>query len=327
MKHNDSMKKQFKIGSVEIAHPFMLAPLAGITDSPFRRLCKEQGASLVYSEMVSAKGLHYKDNNTESLLYIHQEETPLAYQIFGSEADIMAEAARTLDTRDNVLLDVNMGCPVPKVVKNNEGCALMKNPQLAYDIIYEMVKNTSKPITAKIRLGWDRDSLNGTELAKAVEAAGAKAIAIHGRTREQFYSGEANWKEIAKIKKAVDIPVMGNGDVFSGEDAMRMLDQTGVDFVMIARGALGNPWIFRECLNLWQDEELETQPTLYEKVHTMIKQLDWLIESKGEYAAIREMRKHVGWYVKGVKGSAEIKRRINKISDQQELRDFLGKLA
>ncbi len=327
MKNIAATKKQLNIGSVDIAHPFILAPLAGITDSPFRRLCKEQGASLVYSEMVSAKGLHYKDNNTEGLLYIHQEEQPLAYQLFGSEVEIMAEAARNLDSRENVILDVNMGCPVPKVVKNHEGCALMKNPQLAYDIIYEMGKNTNKPITAKIRLGWDKDSLNGVEMAKALESAGAKAIAVHGRTREQFYSGQADWREIGKIKKAVSIPVMGNGDVFSGIDAMRMLDETGVDFVMIARGALGNPWIFRECLSLWNNEELKAQPLLTEKVHTMLKQLDWLVEIKGEHAAIREMRKHVGWYVKGIRGSAEIKRCVNKISRLQELRDFLGKLA
>ena len=220
-----------------------------------------------------------------------------------------------------------MGCPVPKVVQNNEGCALMKNPQLAYDIIYEVVKNSTKPITAKIRLGWDQDSVNGIELAKAIEAAGARALAVHGRTREQFYRGKADWEEIANIKKSVNIPVMGNGDVFSGKDAMRMIDETGVDFVMIARGALGNPWIFKECLSLFYGQELPMPPTIEEKVATMLKQLDWLVEIKGEYAAIREMRKHVGWYVKGLKGSGEIKRTVNTITHENELRDFLGKLA
>lgn len=320
------MKKHLKIGRVEVPHPFVLAPLAGITDSPFRRLCKEQGASLVYSEMVSAKGLHYNDKNTEALLYIHEDEHPLAYQIFGSEPETMGEAARTLENRENVILDINMGCPVPKVVRNNEGCALMRDLQLAHDIAFETVKNSTKPITAKIRLGWDQNSINGIEMAKALEAAGVSAIAVHGRTREEYYSGEANWEEISKIKRAINIPVMGNGDIFSSEDAMRMLDETGVDFVMIARGALGNPWIFRDCLDLWEGEEKRPSPLLQEKVDTMLKQLEWLVEIKGEYSAIREMRKHVGWYVKGIKGSAEIKRRVNKISGHQELIDFLGKL-
>lgn len=321
------MKKILKIGNLEISHPFVLAPLAGITDSPFRRLCKDQGASLLYSEMVSAKGLHYKDKNTENLLYIHPEEELVAYQIFGSEPGVMAEAARNLDNRKNLILDVNMGCPVLKVVKNKEGCALMRNPQLAYDIIFELVKNTSKPVTAKIRLGWDQGSINGIEMAKALEAAGASAIAVHGRTRDQFYRGKANWDEIARIKNAVSLPVMGNGDVFSGQDAIRMLDQTGVDFVMIARGALGNPWIFRECLSLWNGSGIPEPTSLEEKIRTMVQQLDWLVELKGEYSAIREMRKHVGWYVKGLKGSAKIKHEVNKITGQEELRDFLGKLA
>lgn len=325
--YNNFMRKNLKIGNLEISHPFVLAPLAGITDSPFRRLCKDQGASLLYSEMVSAKGLHYKDENTENLLYIHPEEDLVAYQIFGSEPGVMAEAARNLDKRKNVILDVNMGCPVLKVVKNMEGCALMRNPQLAYDIVFELVKNTSKPVTAKIRLGWDQGSINGIEMAKALEAAGASAIAVHGRTRDQFYRGKANWDEIARIKNAVGIPVMGNGDVFSGQDAMRMLDQTGVDFVMIARGALGNPWIFRECLSLWNGRGFPEPPSLEEKRATMVQQLDWLIELKGEYSAIREMRKHVGWYVKGLKGSAKIKQGVNKITEQEELRDFLLKLA
>lgn len=321
------MKRPLKIGNIEIAHPFILAPLAGITDSPFRRLCKEQGASLFYSEMVSAKGLHYRDKNTEELLFIHPEEGPLAYQIFGSEVEVMGEAARTLDNRSNVILDINMGCPVPKVVKNNEGCALMKDPQLAHNIISEIVKNSTKPITAKIRIGWDHESLNGKELALAIEAGGASALAVHGRTREQFYSGKADWKEITEIKKALKIPVIGNGDVFSGAAAMAMLDETGVDFVMIARGALGNPWIFRECLSLWQHGEQSEPPSILEKIENMVKQLDWLIELKGEYAAIREMRKHIGWYVKGLKGSSEIKRLVNKITSEEELREFLCKLA
>lgn len=321
------MRENLKIGSVGIAHPFILAPLAGITDSPFRRLCKEQGASLVYTEMVSAKGLHYRDKNTENLLVIHHEEGPVAFQIFGSEIEIMAEAAKTLDNRTNVILDINMGCPVPKVVKNQEGCALMKDPQLVYDIVFETVKHSTKPVTAKIRIGWDQESVNGKEVALAIEAAGGSAVTIHGRTREQFYGGKADWEEIARIKKALKIPVIGNGDVFSGIEAMRMIDETGVDFVMIARGALGNPWIFRECLSLWRDEGELRAPSIEEKTCTMVKQLEWLVELKGEYAAIREMRKHIGWYVKGLKGSSEMKRIVNKVTKEEELREFLLKLA
>lgn len=321
------MKKTLRIGNVEIANPFVLAPLAGITDSPFRRLCKAEGASLVYSEMVSAKGLHYQDKNTDSLLYIHPEEDPLAFQIFGSEVEIMGEAAKSLNRRSNVILDINMGCPVPKVVKNKEGSALMRDIDLAYDIVFETVKYSEKAVTAKIRIGWDKETINGVEMARALESAGASAIAVHGRTREQFYSGKADWKEISRIKKAVNIPVLGNGDVFSAEDAMRMLDETGVDFVMIARGALGNPWIFRECLSLWKGDKLPSPPTISEKVDMMLRQLNCLVEIKGEYSAIREMRKHVGWYVKGLYGSAEIKRTVNKIVYLEELRDFLCKLA
>lgn len=312
-----------KIGNVELKNPFFLAPLAGITDAPFRRLCKEQGAGLVYSEMVSCKGLFYNDKNTETLLYITEEEKPAAIQVFGSEPEMMAFAANKLKERPNAILDINIGCPVPKVVKNGEGAALLKDPDLIYRLVRAAVENAGKPVTAKIRMGWDHGSINAVETALAIEAAGASAVAVHGRTREQYYNGPADWEIIARVKKALKIPVIGNGGVFTGEDAISMMEKTGVDAVMIARGAMGNPWIFRECLALWEGREKPEPPELPERAAMMIRQLDMLLELKGQYAAVREMRKHVGWYLKGVRGSAEIKRTVNAITDADEFKQLL----
>lgn len=311
--------KELRIGSLKLDNPFLLAPLAGITDAPMRRLCHRQGAALTYTEMVSCKGMWYGDRNTGKLLYTYRDEQPVGYQIFGHEPEVMAYAAREISSLPGKLIDINFGCPVPKIVKNGEGSALLKNPDLIYDIVAAVVKNTDKPVTAKIRTGWDKDSINAVEVAHAVSAAGASAIAVHARTREQYYSGKADWSMIASVKRAVDIPVIGNGDVTDGKAAISMMDETGCDLVMIGRGALGNPWIFREALAAWRGEEIPPQPSKDEKKAMMISHLEDLTELKGEYAAVREMRKHVGWYLKGVPGAAAFRGMVNNITDSNEL--------
>lgn len=311
--------KELRIGSLKLDNPFLLAPLAGITDAPMRRLCHRQGASLTYTEMVSCKGMWYGDRNTGKLLYTYRDEQPVGYQIFGHEPEVMAYAAREISSMPGKLIDINFGCPVPKIVKNGEGSALLKNPDLIYDIVAAVVKNTDKPVTAKIRTGWDKDSINVVEVAHAISAAGASAIAVHARTREQYYSGKADWSMIASVKRAVDIPVIGNGDVTDGKAAISMMDETGCDLVMIGRGALGNPWIFREALAAWRGEEIPPQPSKDEKKAMMISHLEDLTELKGEYAAVREMRKHVGWYLKGVPGAAAFRGMVNNITDSNEL--------
>lgn len=329
-------KKELKIGNVKLDSPFMLAPLAGITDSSFRRLCKEQGAALVYSEMISAKGLYYNDKNTENLLAFEQKEKPLAYQLFGSEPKIMAWAVEKLSARENSLLDINMGCPVPKVIKNAEGSALMKNPKLAAEIVKAMVGaekriaeqegRKTKPITVKCRTGWDESKINVLDFAYLMEEAGASAIAVHGRTREQFYSGKADWEAIALVKEKVSIPVIGSGDVFSGQDANMMLEETNCDFVMIARGALGNPWIFREALALYKGLSLPEVPTLEDKLLQINKHFKFLKDLKGETKAVLEMRKHIGWYLKGVHGASEIRHKVNTLTDIDEIQQILAQL-
>lgn len=313
------MSKELKIGNVQLENPFLLAPLAGITDAPTRKLCRRMGAALVYSEMVSGKGLFYGDKKTDQLLYVDDEEKPVAFQVFGSEPDILAFAAKTLDCRENAILDINMGCPVPKIVKNGEGSALLKRVDLVYDLICAMVMNTSKPVTAKIRIGFDDTCINAVEVAKAIEAGGAAAVAVHGRTREQYYTGSADWSQIRAVKEAVSIPVIGNGDVVDGTSAMRMMDETGCDFVMVGRGALGNPWIFRELTACWKGEEIPAPPTIEEKKAMMIEHFQMMKSLKGEYAAVREMRKHVGWYIKGMPGSAAFRGRVNQINNADQL--------
>ena len=332
-----------RLVNVEIENPFLLAPLAGVTAAPMRSLCRARGAALGYTELVSCKGLYYGDNNTERLLMIREDEKPVAYQTFGREPDMISFAVKDFYNRENALIDINMGCPVPKIVKNGEGSALLKEPDLVYDLVCAAVKASEeaareaaengnaataegatgvlepKPITAKIRAGWDSESINAVEIAKAIEAAGGAAVAVHGRTRDQFYSGKADWDLIGKVKNAVSIPVIGNGDIFSGEDAVRMLKETGCDMVMIARGALGNPWIFEEALALWNGEAPPEKPSMEERVRVMKAHFLDLKAVKGEYAAVREMRKHASWYTKGLRGSAAMRRRINSIENADEL--------
>jgi len=338
------MKKELKIANLQFDNPFMLAPLAGISDGPFRRLCFEHGASYACSEMVSAKGLYYGDKNTETLLKILSGEGPVGFQIFGHEPEILAWAARELENRDNKILDINMGCPVPKIVKNGEGSALMKNPDLVYDIVYETVKNTKKPVTVKIRAGWDEKTINAVEVAKAATSAGASAICVHGRTREQFYSGKADWTIIKKVREAINsIPVIGNGDVTSWETAKKMFDETGVDFIMIGRGAFGNPWLFSELNACYKakldgidvssideliaiDSSLYQKPTVEDVKAMMIRHLTDLQSEKGDYTAVREMRKHVGWYIKGFKGACKLRGMINQINDVEKLKQAIKNL-
>ena len=315
---------RYIIGDVELPNPFLLAPLAGVTDAVMRRLCEEQGAAMTCTEMVSAKGLYYGDRKTPKLLYIPPKSGITAVQIFGSEPDVMSYATSALNSAPNKILDINMGCPVPKVVKNGDGAALMKNPDLVYDIVYAVVKNSEKPVTVKIRKGFDEESINAVEVAKAISSAGASAVAVHGRTREQYYSGNADWDIVKRVKEAVGIPVKRNGDVFTGKDGVRMMEETGCDFVMVARGAMGNPWIFKELNAAIHGEEAPPRPTVRELSMMMIRHLDELVQLKDEYSAVREMRKFVAWYTKGVKGAAKLRGKINNIETHAEMKEALN---
>ncbi len=311
------------IGDVKLENPYILAPMAGVTDLPFRLLCKEQGAGLLCMEMISAKALQYKNKNTKALLSIHPKEYPVSLQLFGSDADIISRMAQEIEELPFQILDINMGCPVPKVVKNGEGSALMNRPELVCEIVSKTVKAIKKPVTVKIRKGFDETSVNAPEIAKIIEQAGAAAIAVHGRTREQYYSGKADWDIIRQVKEAVSIPVIGNGDVFSGESALRMRRETGCDGVMIARGAQGNPWIFSELLEYERTGRMPKRPTPEEIRDMMLRHARMQIEFKGDYLGIREMRKHVTWYTKGLKGSARLRDEINKTESYEELSKLL----
>lgn len=316
--------RRLKIGNTELENQYILAPMAGVTDLPFRLLCREQGAGLLCMEMVSAKAILYKNRNTKSLLEIHPEERPVSLQLFGSDADIMSEIAKQIEELPFAFLDINMGCPVPKIVKNNEGSALMKNPKLVREIVSKVAKAVSKPVTVKIRKGFDDSCVNAVEIAKIIEDAGGAAIAVHGRTREQYYSGKADWDIIRKVKEAVSIPVIGNGDIRTGKDVERMRKETGCDGIMIGRAVQGNPWIFRELLYYEEHGEECPKPSVKEVKEMMLRHARLQMEYKGGHMAIREMRKHVAWYTAGFPNSAKLRDAINRVESYEELENLLN---
>ena len=317
--------KTLQIGNVTLENNLVLGPMAGVTDLPFRLLCKEQGAGLLCMEMVSAKGIYYNNKNTEQLLAIDEREHPVSLQLFGSDPEIMSEMAKKIEERPFDILDINMGCPVPKVVNNGDGSALMKNPVLAGKIIEKTARAIKKPVTVKIRKGFDDAHINAVEMAKVAEASGAAAIAVHGRTREQYYSGRADWDIIRQVKEAVKIPVIGNGDIRTPEDAIRMEEQTGCDGFMIARGAQGNPWIFAQILHYFKTGEHLPKPTAEEMVQMMLRHAKMQLAFKGDYTGIREIRKHAAWYTAGYPNAARLRSAINEVESYEQLEELFGR--
>ena len=317
--------KTLQIGNVTLENNLVLGPMAGVTDLPFRLLCKEQGAGLLCMEMVSAKGIYYNNKNTEQLLAIDEREHPVSLQLFGSDPEIMSEMAKKIEERPFDILDINMGCPVPKVVNNGDGSALMKNPVLAGMIIEKTARAIKKPVTVKIRKGFDDAHINAVEMAKVAEASGAAAIAVHGRTREQYYSGRADWDIIRQVKEAVKIPVIGNGDILTPEDAIRMEEQTGCDGFMIARGAQGNPWIFAQILHYFKTGEHLPKPTAEEMVQMMLRHAKMQLAFKGDYTGIREIRKHAAWYTAGYPNAARLRSAINEVESYEQLEELFGR--
>lgn len=321
-----------KIGNVELKNNVFLAPMAGVTDLAFRIICREMGAGLVVTEMVSAKAMYYNDEKTDELTIIDERERPIALQIFGSDPMIMANIVENkLNKRCDIdIIDINMGCPAPKIVKNGDGCALMKDPKLVKEIVTNVVKASNKPVTVKFRMGWDEKNINGEDIAKISEDAGASALTIHARTRDMFYSGEADWSFIKRIKESVSIPVIGNGDVFEPEDGLRLLKETKCDGIAIGRGSMGNPWIFKRINNLLEGKD-DIIPTNEEIINMSIRHLNMVCEFKGENVGVKEMRKQLAWYLKGMRNSNEIKNKINTIESKNEiieiLLDYLDKLS
>ena len=318
------MEMQWKIGNVQIDNPFVLAPMAGVTDLPFRTLCKEQGAGLICMEMISAKAISFHNKNTIALMEIDPCEHPVSMQLFGSEPDLMAEVAKSIEDRDFDILDINMGCPVPKVVNNGEGSALLKNPNLIEEIVRKVSSAISKPLTVKVRIGFENEPV---DIAKRIEDAGAAALAVHGRTRQQYYSGTADWDTIRRVKEAITIPVIGNGDVDSPLKAEALVKQTGCDAVMVGRAVRGNPWLFRELNHYFRTGELLERPSVEEIREMILRHARKQIELKGEFVGIREMRKHVAWYTAGMRHSAGLRRESNTIESYEALEALLSRLA
>lgn len=315
------------IGNIELSAPLALAPMAGITDLPFRLICRRLGCGMTVSEMVSAKGLLYKNVKTTEMLRIDDGERPTAIQLFGSVPAELAEAARMVEASGADMIDFNMGCPVPKIVNNGEGSALMKNPQLAHDILAAMVKAVKIPVTVKFRAGWEDANRNAVEIARAVEAAGVSAVAVHGRTRQQFYEGKADWSIIADVKQAVKVPVFGNGDIFTVADGLRMLEQTGCDGLMIGRGADGNPWLFTALAAALRGEPLPQPPSLKERLAQAAEHLEMLIAYKNEVVAVKEMRRHISAYLKGMPHAAEFRGRFHKVDTQEQFSELLAEYS
>lgn len=313
-----------QIGNVALSNNVFLAPMAGVTDMSFRILCRRQGCGLTYTEMVSSKGLYYKSENMEELLFISDEEKPAAAQVFGSDPDVVAMAAREAMLRGAAIVDINMGCPTPKIVKNGDGSALMRRPDLVREIVRSTVKSVSVPVTVKMRKGWDDASVNAVEIASIAAEEGAAAVAVHGRTREQFYSGTADWSIIKQVKRSVNIPVIGNGDIKTPEDAKSMLEETGCDAIMIGRGAHGNPWIFSRTVEYMRTGRLLPEPSFEDRIEMVLRHLDMVTKLKGENIGVKEMRKHIAWYLKGMPGSTRVKTEIFRLSTVVQIKQVLG---